>query len=130
TRCIREDYIGVRVDRTFDGFEHDAAGVGSVLAVNHLAADALTPDFQLLHSGGPEGVTRREHANFPLRPQLRCQLANCGGLASSVDTHQHHDRWLLLELEGTRLALDGQNPDGFRAERLPHLGFITELVAG
>src|SRR5690606_18511849 len=121
--------IGVHFDRSLDGFEDDATGIGPVLAVNDFATDALPPSLELLNGRCSKRITGGKHAGFPLRLELCCQFANRGGLASSVDAYEHDDGGLLRDFEGARLTVDGEDAYGLVAQCLPNFRLVAEFVA-
>lgn len=57
---------------------------------------ALTPDLQLLHRSGTEGIPRRQHYGLALGLVFFCQFADGSGLADTVHTYHQNDGWLFL----------------------------------
>src|SRR5690606_6824779 len=112
-----------------DSVENDAARVGSVLAGDDVTADALAPDLELLHCGGPEGVPRGEQHLVPFADELRRELADGGRLPGPVHAHQEHDRRLRAGHDRARAAIDLEDAARFSAEGLPDLGGIAQVTA-
>ncbi|MNQ07566.1 hypothetical protein D3C85_203470 [compost metagenome] len=78
------------------GVEDHRGRVGASVLRDHRDLVALTPDLQLLHRRGTEGVASGEHDFLALQLQFLRQFADGGGLAGTVDADdQNHERLVL-----------------------------------
>ncbi len=91
SRCVNEDHIHVPGFGRLQAVEHHGGRVGSLVLPDDIRAASFCPDFQLVGSGGTEGIPRHQQHLLALTHKLLGQLPDGGGLAHAVDPdYQDH----------------------------------------
>lgn len=90
-RGVAEDELDVALVGSVVGIVADGSGVGIVLALHDLAAEALGPDAELLDGGGAEGISRGEEDAVALLLEEAGELGRGGGFAGAIDADDEDD---------------------------------------
>ena len=90
-RRIDEQDVGAVLGRGLHGAEGKCRGVGTLGRRQNGHACPFAPDLQLLDRGGPERVAGRDCHPLARGAELAGKLADCGGLAGTVDPDDEDD---------------------------------------
>src|SRR5690606_26435776 len=78
--------------------------IGTKSGSHNRRARPLSPDLELLNGSRTESITRRQHDGKAPLSELCCQLANCRGLAGTIDPDHENDMRLYRKVELQRLC--------------------------
>ena len=103
--------------------------------LDHGDTGTLTPDVELFDSGGAEGVGCAEHHLVSGGFELGGEFADGGGLAHSVDTHNHYHMGMVAfrngeVLFGRLIVVFSEKFADFLTEELVKLRGVDIFVAG
>ena len=97
TRRVDEDEVATQLVCLVEHVVANARGIGTAIALDDGHARALTPHIELLDGRGAERVGTADHDVLAGARLGARDLADRGGLASAVDTHEQHAARRIVE---------------------------------
>ena len=108
---VHQHHIGIPGLGGRHGVENHGGRVGPLLLLDDVHPRPVSPDGELVGSGGPEGVGGAEKYLFPLPPELMADLADGGGFAHPVHPDKQHHRGLGGQVQGQLPGAEGVGDD-------------------
>ena len=93
---INQHHVGTVRLGALQGIEGHAGRVGTHLLLHHRHPYSLTPDADLLHGSGTEGISSTEIHFLASLLKLIGELSDGGSLAHTVHTHHENHVWLMV----------------------------------
>ena len=87
---VHDEDVSLPGPSGLEGIMGHGAWVGPLPVSDHLRADLLAPELELLDGCGPKGVAGCQHHPLPFAAETGRQLGDARRFARAVDAHHHH----------------------------------------